>query len=80
MTTAEAKPLTRRESQIACIVADGLSNQEIADRLSISIQTVKAHIANIQRKRQLKNRAHIAAWTVRSGLYEAQRQIEVAMT
>jgi DNA-binding CsgD family transcriptional regulator len=79
MTTTEAKPLTRRETQIACTVADGLSNQEIADQLSISVETVKEHVQNILRKRQLKNRAHVAAWAVRSGLYEAQRQVEAAM-
>ncbi|HEY5857851.1 MAG TPA: helix-turn-helix transcriptional regulator [Aldersonia sp.] len=40
----EPLPLTARESEIAKLVAQGLSNKEIADRLTVSVRTVEGHI------------------------------------
>lgn len=48
--------LTTRELEIINVIAEGLSNKEIARRLSIEAQTVKNHIHNILEKLQLKNR------------------------
>ncbi len=48
--------LTTRELEIINVIAEGLSNKEIAQRLSIEAQTVKNHIHNILEKLQLKNR------------------------
>jgi len=45
----------------------GLSNQEIADSLGISIETVKEHVQNILRKLQVKDRTQAAVWAVRQG-------------
>ena len=45
-TTALAEPLTVREVEILRLIAAGLRNQEIADRLFIGLATVKRHVAN----------------------------------
>jgi DNA-binding CsgD family transcriptional regulator len=60
--------LTRREREVAAVVARGLSNQEIADELVISIKTVEAHITRILSKLDFSSRAQIAAWAVKKGL------------
>ncbi|MEU8891156.1 response regulator transcription factor [Streptomyces sp. NPDC048442] len=61
-----ASPLTPREEEIARLVAEGLTNAEIATRLFISPGTAKTHIANIQSKLKARNRVGIAAWTWQS--------------
>ena len=61
-------PLTRREREIAALVAEGLSNAEIAQRLTISPGTAANHIAHIMRALGARNRVHIAMWTVEQGL------------
>ena len=53
--------LSRRESQIASLIADGLSNKQIARRLFISLATVKDHVHRILAKTGLSNRASVAA-------------------
>ena len=53
--------LSRREHSVAECVARGLTNKEIADRLCISLGTVKDHVHHILRKTGLPNRAAIAA-------------------
>jgi LuxR family maltose regulon positive regulatory protein len=50
-------PLSERELEILQLFAEGLSNQEIADKLIISLGTVKAHSSNIYRKLDVRNRA-----------------------
>ena len=59
---AEPSPLTRRETEVAELVAEGLSNPEIADRLVISVRTAQGHVENILRKLGFSSRARIAAW------------------
>ncbi|WP_169743368.1 helix-turn-helix domain-containing protein [Knoellia sinensis] len=58
-------PLSPRERQIAGLVADGLSNREIAARLVISERTAQNHVQHILGKLGFVNRAQIAAWTER---------------
>jgi len=53
---ALVEPLTNREIEILLILPKGLSNQEIADRLFISPETVKKHLYNIYQKLDVKNR------------------------
>ncbi|MGB3373897.1 MAG: AAA family ATPase [Microbacterium sp.] len=54
------QPLTPRELVVADLVADGLSNREIAEMLHLSIRTVESHVARILRKRGLRSRAGLA--------------------
>ena len=58
----EPSPLTRRELEIADLVADGLSNPDIAARLFISVRTAQGHVENILRKLGFNSRTRIAAW------------------
>jgi DNA-binding CsgD family transcriptional regulator len=60
--------LTRREVDVLTLVAQGLSNADIAERLVLSEHTVHRHVANILRKLSLSSRAAAAAWGVRAGL------------
>ncbi len=61
-------PLTPRETQVLRLVSMGLSNQEIADSLDISIETVKEHVQNLLRKLSLGDRTQAAVWAIRHGL------------
>ena len=61
-------PLTPRETQVLRLVAMGLSNQEIADSLGISIETVKEHVQNLLRKLSLGDRTQAAVWAIRHGI------------
>ncbi|MFC5215148.1 ATP-binding protein [Streptomyces coerulescens] len=54
--------LTRRESEVAELVAQGLANQQIADRLVIARRTAEGHVERVLRKLGFHNRSQIAAW------------------
>ncbi len=54
--------LTRREQEVAALVAEGLTNQEIADRLVISTRTAEAHVEHVLRKLDFRSRTQIATW------------------
>jgi DNA-binding CsgD family transcriptional regulator len=58
-------PLSQREREVAELVADGLSNREIATRLVISERTAQNHVQHILGKLGFINRAQIAAWVSR---------------
>ncbi|MFJ5047195.1 response regulator [Streptomyces sp. NPDC098077] len=60
--------LTGRETEIARLVAKGMTNAEIGAELFISAGTAKTHVANIQRKLSVRNRVGIAAWIWGNGL------------
>jgi predicted ATPase/DNA-binding CsgD family transcriptional regulator len=68
--------LTRRERQVAAVVAQGLSNQEIANELVVSIKTVEAHVTHILSKLGFSSRAQIAAWAVDKGLAQAPKDLD----
>jgi predicted ATPase/DNA-binding CsgD family transcriptional regulator len=59
---AEPASLTRRERQVADLVAQGLSNREVSAKLVISQRTVESHVEHILTKLGLANRTQIAAW------------------
>jgi DNA-binding CsgD family transcriptional regulator/tetratricopeptide (TPR) repeat protein len=61
---ALSDPLTRREREVATLVARGLTNRQIAESLVISERTVDTHVANIFSKLELKTRAQVAVWCV----------------
>jgi len=58
-----AGPLTTREKQVALLIADGLTNAEIASRLRMAERTADAHVEHIRNKLGLRSRAQIAVWT-----------------
>ncbi len=62
---AEPSPLTKRETEVAALVAEGLSNREIAERLVVSVRTAQGHVENILRKLGFTSRTMIAAWATR---------------
>ena len=60
--------LTGRERQIVSLIEHGLSNKEIANELSIGLQTVKNHVHNILEKLQVRRRAEAARYARENGL------------
>ncbi|MCM3634471.1 MULTISPECIES: response regulator [Paenibacillus] len=58
---------TEREREVLLLVADGLSNKEIADELHISIKTVKTHVSNLLMKCELEDRTQLAVLAHRKG-------------
>jgi DNA-binding CsgD family transcriptional regulator len=60
--------LTVREREVAALLAKGLTNGQLAERLFISPKTAAAHVSNILAKLGLSSRAEIAAWAVRNGI------------
>lgn len=63
-----AEPLTAREIQVLELLAEGLPNKRIAERLGISDQTVKFHVASISGKLGAANRTDAVRLAVRRGL------------
>jgi NarL family two-component system response regulator LiaR len=61
-------PLTAREVEVLKLLAQGLTNQEIADKLIIEESTVASHISNILGKLHLANRTQAALYALREGL------------
>ncbi len=59
--------LSDRELQVIGLVADGLTNQEIAEKLEISKRTVDNHISNILNKTQTENRVALVRWALQWG-------------
>jgi NarL family two-component system response regulator LiaR len=62
------EPLTEREMETLRLIAQGLTNQEIADKLNISERTVGKHVSNILDKLHLANRTQVALYALRRGL------------
>lgn len=59
--------LTARELEVAALLAEGLTNGQLAERLYISPKTAAVHVSNILMKLGLSGRAEVAAWAVRHG-------------
>ena len=58
--------LTRRQTQVAALVAKGWSNRQIADELVISERTAESHVERIRDRLGFRSRAQVAAWYVAS--------------
>ena len=67
-----AMRITKREQEITTLIAEGLSNKEIAQRLTIATYTVKSHVHNILEKLALHTRLEIAAHSHRSGTRQTE--------
>ncbi|MBV8714143.1 MAG: response regulator transcription factor [Chloroflexi bacterium] len=63
----DSDPLTPREREVATLVADGLSNREIAERLVIAVSTAERHVANILAKLTVTSRTQLATWMLQHG-------------
>ena len=64
--------LTEREQEVLKLIADGSSNQEIADKLTISVKTVERHRANIMGKLNLHSRTELVKYAIRKGLIDVE--------
>jgi len=69
-------PLTEREAEVLRLVAQGLSNQDIARRLNISDPTVRTHVSNILSKLHLATRIQAALYALREGLVSLEADAE----
>ncbi|GAA3442752.1 ATP-binding protein [Planomonospora venezuelensis] len=65
--TPDETPLGKRQAEVARLVAEGLSNRQIGERLFISEHTVDSHVRAIMNKLGFNSRAQIAAWTASCG-------------
>ncbi|MHB8147618.1 MAG: ATP-binding protein [Vulcanimicrobiaceae bacterium] len=63
--TGTGKNPTRRELEVASLVAEGITNREIAERLFLSERTIEAHLANLFAKVNVGSRTQLASWYVR---------------
>jgi non-specific serine/threonine protein kinase len=64
LATARRTTLTPREHQVAELVAEGLTNRQIAARLVVSQRTAETHVENILAKLGFTTRTHLAAWII----------------
>jgi len=62
------KPFTPREGEVLLLMADGLTNAEIAQRLAVSEKTVKRHISAVMGKLGVDNRVKVARWAWERGI------------
>lgn len=65
--------LTSREREVLQLVAEGYTNQEIADQLHISVKTVQSHRAAVMEKLELRDVTHLVRYAVRRGLVDPER-------
>ena len=65
--------LTERERVVAGLIAQGKSNQEIADTLVVSKRTVETHVGNVMAKLGATTRAQVVAWAIEQGLAQTPR-------
>lgn len=69
----DATQLTRRELEVLSLVAQGATDKEVADELSVSVHTVKSHMRNILSKLHLSHRREAALYALREGLIPSQK-------
>jgi len=70
-TLVDSSPLSRREREVAILVAGGLTNRQIAERLFIAERSAEGHLERIRNKLGVRSRTEVATWAVERGLMPA---------
>ena len=73
-TAPVGEALTDRESEVLSLVAQGRSNQEIADQLILTERTVRTYVSNILSKLHLANRTQAALYAIQNGLVKPEKK------
>src|SRR5690606_17173638 len=63
--------LTPREREVVALLAEGLTNAQLAERLYISPRTAAVHVSNVLAKLGMGSRTEVAAWAIRNGFADA---------
>jgi NarL family two-component system response regulator LiaR len=71
-------PLTERETEVLCLLAQGLSNPRIAERLTVAEATVRSHVSNILGKLHLANRVQAALYALQEGITSLEDGVDRA--
>jgi DNA-binding CsgD family transcriptional regulator len=66
--------ITRRELEALALIGMGLNNSEAAERLGVSVNTVRNHIWNLMQKLEASSRAHAIVLAVQNGIIEVQHE------
>jgi DNA-binding NarL/FixJ family response regulator len=61
-------PLSQRESEVARLIAHGLTTPQIATHLRVATRTAETYVERIFKRLELHSRAQVAAWAAQSGL------------
>jgi predicted ATPase/DNA-binding NarL/FixJ family response regulator len=72
VASADAGPLSRREREVAAMVAAGMTNRQIAEKLFIAERTAEGHVERIRNKLGVRSRTEVATWAVAHGLVSRQ--------
>jgi len=62
--------LSKRELEVMCFLATGMTNREIAEQLGISVKTIDTHRGHLLKKLQLRNNSDITRFAIRHGLVQ----------
>lgn len=60
--------LTPTELKVVQLLAQGMANKDIADKLNVSQRTIESHVSNMLNKTNLKNRTELARWAIESNM------------
>jgi DNA-binding NarL/FixJ family response regulator len=72
--------LTPREREVLGLVAEGLTNRKIAERLVVSVKTVETHRTNVMQKLDLHDRTELVKYAIRRGLISLEAEDEIAQS
>jgi two-component system, NarL family, invasion response regulator UvrY len=67
---ASLDSLSKRELEVMCFLASGMTNREIAEQLGISVKTIDTHRGHLLKKLQLRNNSDITRFAIRHGLVQ----------
>lgn len=71
-TESPREELTRREKEVLSLLAEGLSNKEIGERMCVSIKTAKSHVSNVIQKLGVASRIQAALWALKDNMPESK--------